>query len=183
MHSVGQRIKAAQQLAGFKTVEALADEANLPKLSGKTLRRVIAGERRLEEHERERLAQVCDVPAAFFTQENFRYQTGRTPADLILDRLAILEDLAREHHHYVEQQVRDGAHLRIQTFERILQRLNEISEKIDDNARRLDGFANPPLEQIARKVLELEDFAARAALQGQAAPATAPGGHAAGQDH
>jgi transcriptional regulator with XRE-family HTH domain len=57
----GQRIKAALVLAG-RTAEEVAPELNV---SGRTLNRIIAGERQAREWELDRLADVLAIPAWF----------------------------------------------------------------------------------------------------------------------
>ena len=68
--SLGRRVRAAQDLGGFKSHVDLAKAVDLAGFGEKTLRRVMDEQRTLRPHEAEAIARHCHVPVWFFNVED-----------------------------------------------------------------------------------------------------------------
>lgn len=150
---IGRRIHAAQAYGGFKSIPALAAKINRPGFGEATIRRIVAGGRQLEDHERQWLEEATGVPAEFF-QDGFA-SAGRdevTAADNAsrLDQVTEqLEELRAVLHESTDKVL--VARVEIQT--RVLQRLEQIDGRIDEIDRKLD--------QLTQRDTHVEDAVAR----------------------
>lgn len=79
-HTQGRRIKAAAELGGYRSLDQLAREVNLPKLSPKSLRRSANDARDTPEHELRAIAEACGLPYEFFTVDFSRLPEIGGPA-------------------------------------------------------------------------------------------------------
>lgn len=68
-HPIGLRVRAARILAGYENVKDFADELDYPRLGERTIRKVEAGTRQLEDHELMRIAYFTEISPAFFTED------------------------------------------------------------------------------------------------------------------
>ena len=63
---LARRVRAARALAGFESVEALADAIGQRGLSARTLRNIEQGRRHAEPRELAAIAEACDLTPQFF---------------------------------------------------------------------------------------------------------------------
>lgn len=89
MSPVERRIKAAVQLAGFESLDDVADRIDRSGFSRKTLRRIANpnDKRQAKDYELEWIAQACDVPLSFLLE-------GPAEPDSIRAQLARVEAVA-----------------------------------------------------------------------------------------
>lgn len=82
MAEIGRRIKAAQALGGYPSVKALAQAITTVKDFGdKTINRVIYGQRTLEPHEAQAIADACGIHVDFFTADLSKLSAHPAPTD------------------------------------------------------------------------------------------------------
>lgn len=68
-HEVGRRVAAARALADYEGREDFAKDLAMNKFGAGTLKSVENGKRELAPHERNHIAEFCDLPRGFFTVE------------------------------------------------------------------------------------------------------------------
>lgn len=65
-----RRLKAAQALAGFESVDDIAARIGIEGLGRDTLRNMWRGKRAVRRHELREIAEACGVPLEFFTDDD-----------------------------------------------------------------------------------------------------------------
>ncbi len=95
---VGRRIRAARELAGLRSVEALADRIDQRGFSDKTLYPWEQGKKIPTDEQLAVIARACGVPLSFFTVDFQEALGGEHGTELaaLADRLAALELRRRE---------------------------------------------------------------------------------------
>lgn len=97
MVDLGRRLRAARELAGLRSVEALAKVLDEPGLGVSTLRAIEQGTREARNMELRAIAEACGVPYDFFTTDVADLAGHNRALDVKLDtvteRLAHLETL------------------------------------------------------------------------------------------
>lgn len=153
---LGRRIKAAQILGGFASVEQLATAINAAGMSAKTLRRMIDADdpRQPEHHELVAIARACDVPESFFSAD-FEFQNGEDDTRHQLARIAV--ELA-EHRAYVKE-INETPKTNF-VAERIIDRITDVEIRQKDILEALERV----LSLLAQR--EIEDAAGQTARQG-----------------
>lgn len=68
-HTTGRRLRAARTLAGYDNISEFADALNYPRLGERTLRKIEAGDRGLEDHEIIAISVLCDLSPEWFTAD------------------------------------------------------------------------------------------------------------------
>lgn len=148
MPTLGQRIKAAQALAGFDSVEDLADKINEDgyRTSAKTLRRIANDNdhtRAAKEHELQWIAEATGVPLTFLTLQDPFAGSGDASVQLarLDDRIAKLEALGAK----VDAGVQAAFIGRTDQGAEIIARLEKL---LTQHARRLETATETALQAL-----------------------------------
>jgi transcriptional regulator with XRE-family HTH domain len=144
MADIARRIRAAQALGGFESIQQLANAAALPKFSKKTIDRILYGQRRLEEHERNRLAEIAGVTPDFFTVDDLTTLSVQPTDDSLSDAIRALGQQIGQQIHQHDRDTREavanimGELRAYQNRIQLEERLNRIEDVLE---ARGDEFA------------------------------------------
>lgn len=160
---IGRRIRAAQTLGGFDSVEDLAEAINAAGMSAKTIRRMIDPEypRKPESYELVAIARACNIPESFFTGD-FGFVDEQTELQTIHQDVAALSTQINEQYHSVRSTINEPGrnlaemrlHERLNTLERRFDEMIANQRALLTAAERLqESFlqATPTTEQLAQE--------------------------------
>lgn len=136
----GRRIHAAQAYGGFTSIPALAAAINRPGFGEGTLRRVIAGTRPLEEHERGWLESVTGVPAEFF-ESGFDASAPTEDGATLAGNAEKLDQLTgeiSELRRTVREEADELLTMRGEVLGRIYERISQIDERLGRIGERVE---------------------------------------------
>lgn len=149
----GRRIHAAQAYGGFTSIPALAAAINRPGFGEGTLRRVIAGTRPLEEHERGWLESVTGVPAEFF-ESGFGASAPTEDGATLAGNAEKLDQLTgeiSELRRTVREEADELLTMRGEVLGRIYERISQIDGRLKSIDDRLELLERPTLEELTRR--------------------------------
>lgn len=87
---IPNRVRAARELAGLRSVEALAEAIGEGGLGTTTLRKIEQGNRHAEPRELRQIASSCDLPYEFFTMDFWDAAKAERASDIEAQARAML---------------------------------------------------------------------------------------------